>query len=147
MAVQIFENFPDLRLKKKRELKSWIRDCVEREGKKCGTITILIERDEEVHKINKQYLDHDWLTDVIAFDYNEGSVVNGDIVISAERVRENAKTYREEEEEEMRRVMIHGVLHLIGYEDDTPEKKREMRKKEDEYLKRWKKKEKKDGRV
>jgi len=120
---------------------------VEREGKKCGTITILIERDEEVHKINKQYLDHDWLTDVIAFDYNEGSVVNGDIVISAERVRENAKTYREEEEEEMRRVMIHGVLHLIGYEDDTPEKKREMRKKEDEYLKRWKKKEKKDGRV
>ncbi len=105
----------------------------------CGDITFVFENDEEVYQVNLKYLDHDWYTDVISFDYNQGERVNGDIIISVDRVKENAKTYGVRWEEEMRRVMIHGVLHLIGYEDDTVGKKEAMRKKEDKYLALWEK--------
>jgi len=105
----------------------------------CGDITFVFENDEEVYRVNLKYLDHGWYTDVISFDYNQGERINGDIIISVDRVKENAEKYGVRREEEMRRVMIHGVLHLIGYEDDTAAKKEAMRKKEDKYLALWEK--------
>jgi len=140
------EKFPGFKLEKKRVLKKWIRSCIEGKGKKCGDITFVFDSDAEIREINKKYLQHDWFTDVIAFDYNEGNTVNGDILISVERVRENAGIYKVEENEEIRRVMIHGVLHLLGHEDDTEKKKNAMHEEENACLRRWTK-EVRDGKI
>ena len=139
MAVQFLEKAPEYHPKGKRKLKNWIRETVEKENRRCGAITFVFEKEEEVYRMNVAYLDHDWYTDVISFDYSEGETVNGDVIISVERVRENSKKYGVSEEEEMRRVMIHGVLHLLGYEDDNEKKKKRMREKEDHYLSLWEK--------
>ena len=109
------------------------------ENRLPGDITFVFENDEQVYKVNVEYLQHDWYTDVISFDYNEGRHINGDIIISVDRVKENAAKFYTDPGDELRRVMIHGVLHLLGYEDDTEEKKEKMRRKEDKYLAEWKK--------
>ena len=139
MAVLFLEKAPGFILQKKRDLKKWVRETVMNENRLPGDITFVFENDEEVYKVNVEYLQHDWYTDVISFDYNEGRRVNGDIIISVDRVKENAAKFGTDPEEELRRVMIHGVLHLLGYEDDTDEKKEIMRRREDKYLEEWKK--------
>lgn len=121
-------------LPEKRKIKKWITDAILREMKIVGSINFVFVSDEFLYKLNKQYLSHDNLTDVITFDYTEGRMVSGDIYISVPRVRENAATFAVLFIDELHRVMIHGVLHLLGYKDKTKDAKCIMRGKEDYYL-------------
>lgn len=148
MAILFLEKAPGFTLRKKRELKKWVKEAVALENRNFGDITFVFESDEEVYKVNVEYLGHDWYTDVISFDYKLGEEVGGDIIISVDRVRENAVKYNVDFEQEIRRVMIHGVLHLAGYDDGTGEERKNMMRLEDKYLALWRKmEEQKDGKV
>lgn len=106
----------------------------ESEVKKLGDISIIFCSDNYILDVNIKYLHHDYFTDIITFDYCEGNVLSGDLFISIDSVRENAVEYGTEFEDELNRVIVHGVLHLIGYDDHTEEDQKEMRSKEDYYL-------------
>lgn len=112
----------------------WFNLVADSEGFKIGDLNYVFLSDEELLDINRKYLEHDFYTDIITFDYTVDGILNGDIFISIDRVRENAVTYEVSFEEELRRVMIHGVLHLAGYKDSSKEDKEEMRRKENEKL-------------
>jgi probable rRNA maturation factor len=114
--------------------KRWIEACIQQEGKECGDINYIFCTDEYLWEKNVQFLDHDTYTDIITFDYCEGNLVQGDLFISVERVQENAQAFEVSFETELDRVMIHGVLHLIGYKDKSEEEEKEMREKENLYL-------------
>ena len=112
----------------------WLKMVAESEVKRLGDISIIFCSDPYILDINQRYLQHDYFTDIITFDYCEGKVLSGDMFISIDTVRENAAEYGASFEEERNRVMVHGLLHLIGYDDHTPEEQKEMRSKEDYYL-------------
>lgn len=112
----------------------WISTIIQSEGKEEGEINYIFCDDDYLHKINVDYLDHDTLTDIISFDYSEGNFLQGDIFISVERVRDNATDFNTNFEEELKRVMAHGVLHYCGYKDKSDEESLLMRKKEDEKI-------------
>lgn len=112
----------------------WIEKVIATEGKSLEEINYIFCDDDYLLEMNKQYLDHDTYTDIISFDYSVGNILQGDIYISTERVKENADTYGVEFEEELRRVMVHGVLHLCGYGDKTKEDALVMREKEEEKI-------------
>jgi len=119
---------------KRRETTRWIKQVIAHLNKKQGDITYIFCSDSEILRINQFYLKHDYYTDIITFDYSEGDKLSGDLFISLETVKTNSEKFKTEFDEELRRVMIHGVLHLCGYEDKTPEKKKIMREKEDDAL-------------
>lgn len=121
-------------LKNEAELKDWIQFVLDEEDRELGEISYIFCDDEYLYDINVKYLKHNTLTDIISFDYSLGKVVSGDIYISTERVEENAKEREVDFDDELHRVMIHGVLHFVGYRDKTDAEKREMRSKEDYYL-------------
>jgi len=125
-------SFPKI---KRRETTRWIKQVIEQFHKKLGNITYIFCSDEEILRINQSYLNHDYYTDIITFDYSEGDKLSGDLFISLETVKTNSERYKTNFIEELHRVMIHGILHLCGYEDDTPQEKKVMRLKEDEALK------------
>ena len=125
----------DFELEDTSRFESWIKAVITSEGKKTGEISFIFCDDEYLLEINKQYLDHDTYTDIISFDNTVGSILNGDIFISTERVRENALEYGVPFKEELQRVIIHGVLHLCGYKDKTREETQEMRRLEEEKMK------------
>jgi len=102
-----------------------------------GNLNFLFTSNERIKLMNLQYLNHNYFTDVISFDYTEGNLISGDIVISVEEVKKNAEIYGAEWLDEIRRVMIHGILHLMGYADKTQEDQEIMRKKENEALHLW----------
>lgn len=106
----------------------------ESEIRRLGDISIIFCSDPYILDINMRYLQHDYFTDIITFDYCEGNTLSGDLFISIDSVRENALTYGSEFSDELNRVMVHGLLHLIGYDDHTPEDQVVMRQKEDYYL-------------
>ena len=112
----------------------WLRFVAEAEAKRIGDVNIIFCSDPSILDVNINYLGHDYYTDIITFDYVEGSVLSGDLFISIDSVRENASFYGAEFPVELRRVMVHGILHLIGYDDHTPDEQAEMRSKEDYYL-------------
>lgn len=114
---------------------TWISTIIESENKKEGEINYIFCDDNYLLEINKQYLDHDTLTDIISFDYSVGNELHGDIFISIERVRENADEFNVSFDEELKRVMAHGVLHYCGYKDKTESDEQLMRSKEDEKIK------------
>lgn len=114
---------------------SWIEAILESEDKEVGEINYIFCNDDYLHKINVEYLNHDILTDIISFDYTEGNLVQGDIFISIERVQDNANDFNVLFEEELKRVMAHGVLHYCGYKDKSDADADLMRKKEDEKIK------------
>jgi len=122
------------RLQGIRRLKNWISAVVTKEKKECGNLSFVFMDDQSLLSHNQQFLGHDTYTDIITFDYREGKQVNGDILISVERVRENAGKFEVAFETELRRVMIHGVLHLCGYKDKKKEDQVVMRKKENAAL-------------
>ena len=125
-------SFPKI---KRREITRWIRQVIiEYFHRKPGDITYIFCSDEEILRMNKSYLNHDYYTDIITFDYSEGDMISGDLFISLETVKTNSEKFGTEYDEELYRVMIHGILHLCGYEDKTPEEKKMMRVKEDEAL-------------
>ena len=113
----------------------WISAVIFSEDKKEGEINYIFCDDDYLHKINVEYLQHDTLTDIISFDYSVGSEINGDIFVSVERVRENAQDFNVSFEEELRRVIIHGVLHYCGYKDKSETDEQLMRSKEEEKIK------------
>ncbi len=104
------------------------------EKSRAGVINYVIVTDKELLELNKSYLKRDYLTDVITFDYSDGSGINADVFISRSRVAENAKIFKTTFLNEMHRVMVHGLLHLLGFNDDTHNLRKEMRVKEDFYL-------------
>lgn len=112
----------------------WLSNVIESEKKKEGEINYIFCDDEYLHKINLEYLNHDTLTDIISFDYTMGNELNGDIFISVERVKDNALDFNVAFEEELRRVLVHGLLHYCGYKDKSKEDELKMRAKEDEKL-------------
>ena len=105
---------------KKRPTTAWIRAVVATYGRTVGEVGYLFVNDEKILEVNREYLGHDYYTDIITFDYNEGSTVNGDLVISLDTVRTNAEQFHRSYNEELHRVIIHGILHLCGINDKGP---------------------------
>lgn len=116
---------------------TWIEELIQTENKKPGAINYIFCSDSYLLKINQDYLQHDYYTDIITFDYVKGSTISADIFVSLPRISENAQTLHTEFSEELKRVLAHGVLHLCGYKDKTENEQREMRGKEDFYLSRY----------
>ena len=138
MAITyITENVRLPRQLKKRQISKWINEVIHKHEKKTGDIAYIFCDDERILEINTQYLKHKYFTDIITFDYSNSNKISGDIFISLETVKDNSTLYKTKFDEELRRVIIHGILHLCGYEDNTREKKIEMRKYENEALSFW----------
>ncbi|MCX6269219.1 MAG: rRNA maturation RNase YbeY [Bacteroidetes bacterium] len=122
-------------IKNKSELRRWIEDVVKSEGQTAGSLNFILCTDDYLYELNYKYLKHKSLTDILTFNYNnESEYISGDIYISFPRIRENAHHYKQKIENELHRVMIHGVLHLIGYNDSTKQEKSQMTEKENFYL-------------
>ncbi|HPF98120.1 MAG TPA: rRNA maturation RNase YbeY [Mangrovimonas sp.] len=124
----------DFRLNTEDLYTQWISKTIEAESCSQGEINYIFCDDEYLHKLNVEFLNHDTLTDIISFDYSIGKIVHGDIFISVERVADNAQDFKVTFEEELARVIIHGILHLCGYKDKTDEDAQIMRLKENHYL-------------
>ncbi|MGV3630511.1 MAG: rRNA maturation RNase YbeY [Bacteroidota bacterium] len=121
----------------KTNLKNFIKELVLAEKFKAGDISIVLCSDEYLLEINKSYLDHDYFTDIITFDYSGGKTVSGDLMISLDRVEDNARQNKVDVLHEFHRVVFHGVLHLCGYKDKSPKDQALMRSKEDFYLQKF----------
>jgi len=120
---------------KKRIVSAWIKQAIGDHAKKLGEISFIFCSDEYLLEVNKKFLEHDYFTDIITFDYVEGQLISGDIFISVERVLDNSKSFGTTFTEELNRIIIHGVLHLLGFKDKSIEDKTLMTEKEDYYLK------------
>jgi probable rRNA maturation factor len=121
----------------KTRVKKWIASVIKKEKLKEGQLAYTFCSDKDLLKINKEFLNHDTLTDIVTFDYSEHELISGEIYISADRVKENAEKFGVAFEAELRRVIIHGVLHLCGYGDKTKAEKKLMREKEDAALRSY----------
>ena len=121
-------------LKNKRLLKSWIKDSTQNENCSVGNLTYVFCSDEHLLNMNKEHLNHNYYTDIITFSYNVEKQISGDFFISIDRVDENANQQNNKFTDELHRVLIHGVLHLVGYNDKTDLQQAEMTSKEDYYL-------------
>lgn len=133
--IRYFKEDTAFDLPDKRLYKSWLKSIIEEESLRMGDINIIFCSDDYLLDVNKQFLSHDYYTDIITFDYCEGRVVSGDLFISVDSVKDNAEHYGATFHHELCRVMAHGVLHLIGYDDHCDEDIAQMRAKEDYYLK------------
>ena len=136
MSTHIYYSDIKVRIGRTKEIKSILESIVAEEGKIYGDVSFVITSDENVLTINKEFLHHNYYTDVITFDYCEADVVNGEIYISIDTVRNNSKIFKVKLLDELFRVMIHGVLHLCGYDDKTDEQKIVMRQNEEKWLNR-----------
>ncbi len=133
--VSFFSEDIDFKLVNPLKTKKWLKNASISEGYELSQLNYVFCTDEYLLEINKQYLDHDYFTDIITFDNSEeDNQLEGDIYISVDRVRENAATFHTDFDTEMRRVLIHGLLHLAGHDDTSEALKTAMRAKEDEYL-------------
>lgn len=121
----------DFILTNQEVVNSWIKNILTRENLELGELSFVFCSDDFLREINQKYLAHDTLTDIITFDYREGNRISGEIYISTDRVEENAKDFSVSFQDELHRVMIHGVLHICGYNDSTDAEKELMRIKED----------------
>ena len=130
-----FQNTSKFKVKDLKKKKIWLNSISKNEGKEIGNLNFLFVDDKEMLKYNKKYLQHESYTDIITFDNSLNNKIAGDIVISLERVNENAKYYQVSYNYELERVMAHGLLHLLGYNDKNKEEKIIIRKKENYYLK------------
>lgn len=132
--VSYFLQDIDFVFKHKRLNNYWLKLVAESEIKKLGNINIIFCSDNYILDVNVKYLGHDYFTDIITFDYCEKDILSGDLFISIDTVRDNAEFYKTEFNDELNRVIVHGLLHLIGYDDHTPEEQKIMREKENYYL-------------
>ncbi|AMR42254.1 rRNA maturation RNase YbeY [Elizabethkingia anophelis] len=132
MINYFYENVAPISDEEKRA--EWLEKLILEEGKKPGDINYILCDDEYLLEINRQYLDHDYYTDIITFDYCKGKIISGDIFLSLQRVLDNASMLETKQEEELNRVLAHGILHLCGYKDKTEEEQKTMRSKEDYYI-------------
>ncbi len=125
----------DFKLVNESHYSDWILYVIESENKESGELNYIFCDDEYLFNINNEYLNHDTYTDIISFDYSEGNLLQGDVFISIDRVRENATLFETIFDEELKRVMIHGVLHYCGYKDKDKDAAKLMREKENEKIK------------
>ena len=119
---------------RKRDTNAWIKAVAATYGKKVGEIGYLFVNDEKILEVNREYLGHDYYTDIITFDYDEGDIINGDLVISLDTVRTNAELFGKEDDEELHRVIIHGILHLCGLNDKGPGEREIMEEAENKAI-------------
>jgi rRNA maturation RNase YbeY len=134
-SIKFFSEEIKFKLKNSKKTSAWIKSTISTEKRLLGDVNFIFCSDAYLHQINLEYLAHDTLTDIITFDNSEEDfTITGDIFISIDRVTENAEKFNRPFEEEVHRVIIHGILHLIGYGDKTITHKKLMRKKEDAYL-------------
>ena len=127
------ENIPFPKIRR-RDTTAWIRRVAASYGKKVGEVGYLFCNDEKILEVNREFLQHDYYTDIITFDYDEGDTINGDIVISLDTVRSNAELLSKDYNEELRRVIIHGILHLCGQNDKGPGEREQMEAAENRAL-------------
>lgn len=132
MIQFFFENINKINIED--NLTSWLENLIEQEGKKLGEINYIFCDDEYLLKINQDYLQHDYYTDIITFDYVKGKIISGDIFVSLQRILDNSSALSNTFDNELQRVLAHGLLHLCGYKDKTDEEALLMRSKEDFYL-------------
>ncbi len=134
-SIQFLNEDIKYNIPKKKLLKSWIIDTAKKEGQNIESITFIFTSDNFLYDLNIEYLDHNTLTDIITFQYNNiDSPIQSDVFISIERLKENAKLYKQKLLDEVHRIIIHGTLHLLGYKDKSKTEKEEMTSKEDYYL-------------
>lgn len=124
----------DFNLDNEEAVVTWLGNVITSESKKEGDINYIFCDDDYLHKINVEYLDHDTLTDIISFDYSMGNELHGDIFVSVERVKDNAADFNVSFQEELKRVLVHGILHYCGYKDKGEVEELLMRSKEDEKI-------------
>lgn len=122
---------------KKRENTAWIRAVAQGYGRKIGDVAYIFCSDEKILEVNRQYLSHDYFTDIITFDYDDADTLNGDLFISLDTVRTNAQQFGQPYERELRRVIVHGILHLCGINDKGPGEREQMEKAENKALALW----------
>lgn len=134
--IRYFTEDIDFAFKGKSVHNAWLKAVSEEEGRRPGQISVIFCSDPYLLEINRKYLGHDYYTDIITFDYSEGDTISGDLFISVDTVRSNADYYSADFKDELDRVIVHGVLHLIGYDDHTDEQTAEMRARENHYLER-----------
>jgi len=133
-SINFFSQELTFELDDSSKTSDWIQHSITREGKVPGEISYIFCSDEYLHKMNIEHLSHDTFTDIITFNYCVDELINSDLFISIDRVKENAITFNNTFQNELHRVIIHGILHLIGYDDKTEEDQVIMRAKEDFYL-------------
>lgn len=134
-SINFFSQKPRFKLSNPKKTSSWIKKTIDKEGAKLISLNYIFCSDEYLADINVQFLKHNTLTDIITFNYNPSKTeIEGEIYISVDRVRENAQTFETDFQTELNRVIIHGVLHLLGYNDKNKSQKKAMREKEDSYL-------------
>lgn len=134
MAIWFNSEIKDFDIRNKKEIKTWITSFINQHKFKTGSINFIFLNDKNLLKLNIEYLNHHTFTDIITFDYSTDDLISGDIFISIERVKQNSDIFGISFNEELKRVIIHGILHLIGFKDSAESEKRIMRRKEDEAL-------------
>lgn len=134
MAIYYYAEEVKLPALKKRDTSAWIKRVAAKYGKKTGDIAYIFCSDEKILEVNREYLQHDYYTDIITFDYSEGKVISGDLFISLDTVKTNAEKFGTPYEEELYRTIIHGILHLCGINDKGPGEREIMEKNENEAL-------------
>lgn len=134
MKCSFIYNRKGFRVKEAGKIRKWLSKVIRSEKRTPGEITFVFMDDRSLLKMNREFLKHDYFTDIITFDYTEGKTLNAEIFISVDRVKDNAADLGLSFESELRRVMVHGVLHLCGYKDKSAPQKRKMRKAEDNAL-------------
>ena len=135
--VRFFSEGTDFKLAHPRKTRLWLNKASKKEGRNIKGLSIIFGSDDFLFNLNVTFLHHKTLTDVITFDLSEGKEIEGEIYVSLDRVEENALKFDSSFEKELLRVMIHGLLHLLGYQDKTPSQKAQIRKKEEAYLSLW----------
>ena len=138
MSIKFFNEETKYHLKDRIRLKKWINSVIHSEKNESGVINFIFTSDNYLLNINKEYLSHNYYTDIVTFNYCEKNIINGDVFISIETVKNNSTRFDVTFIEELYRVMIHGILHLIGYDDKSDEEKVVMKEKENYYLERLK---------
>lgn len=134
MAVSFYNEGSEMPSIKKTDIRNWVKQVAEQHGKRVGAIAYIFCNDEKILEVNRQYLQHDYYTDIITFDYTEGNKISGDLFISLDTVRTNAEQFEQPYERELHRVIIHGILHLCGINDKGPGEREIMEAEEEKAL-------------
>ena len=137
--MNVFFHNEDVKIevKEKRRIRKWIENTIRREEKEGDTINIILTSNNNILALNKKHLKRNYITDIIAFNYNSGNLISGDLFLNPDTIKGNSEKYKVKFSEEINRVIIHGVLHLVGYNDKNKDEKKVMKEKENYYLDRF----------